>query len=86
VYGSVAKGENTAKSDIDLMVIGDDVTHFDCFDGLVSAERVLNRAIHAHFVSPDEWKHKLATRSAFFTRINARPKIFVLGSEGDLRP
>jgi predicted nucleotidyltransferase len=84
VYGSLAKGEDTAKSDIDLMVIGDDLTYSDYFDGFLNAEQLLNRPIHPIFVSPDEWKNKLAQGSAFFTKINAQPKIFVLGSQEDL--
>jgi len=71
VYGSVAKGEETARSDIDLMVIGEDVTYFDFFDAFLKAEKPLNRPIHANFVSPDEWRRKLADGTAFFTKINA---------------
>jgi predicted nucleotidyltransferase len=84
VYGSLAKGEETARSDVDLMVIGDDVTYSDFFDDFLKAEKLLNRPIHANFVSPDEWKRKLAQGSAFFTKINAQPKIFVVGSQKDL--
>ena len=84
VYGSVAKGEETARSDIDLMVIGDDVTYFDFFDAFLKAEKLLDRPIHANFVSPDEWRRKLAEGSAFFTKINAQPKIFVAGAQEDL--
>ena len=84
VYGSLAKGEETAGSDIDLMVIGDDVTYSDFFDGFLQAEQLLHRRIHANFVSPHEWKRKLAEGIAFFTKINAQPKIFVVGSPEDL--
>ena len=84
VYGSIAKGDETARSDIDLMVVGDDVTYFDFFDGLLKAEELLRRPVHAFFVSPDEWKHKLRQGSAFFMKINAQPKIFVSGPPEDL--
>jgi predicted nucleotidyltransferase len=84
IYGSVAKGEETGRSDIDLMVIGDDVTYSDFFDEFLQAEQLLNRPIHANFVSPDEWRRKLAQGSAFFTKINVQPKIFVVGSQEDL--
>jgi predicted nucleotidyltransferase len=84
VYGSIAKGEETARSDIDLMVIGDDVTYSDFFDEFLKAEQLLGRPVHANFVSPDEWRRKLTQGSAFFTKINAQPKIFVVGSQEDL--
>ena len=85
VYGSVANGRHTAASDIDLMVIGADVTYADCFAGLLTAENLLKRPIHAHFVRAEEWRGKLARGSAFVTKVNARPKIFIFGSADDLQ-
>jgi hypothetical protein len=67
------------------MVVGDDVTYADCCFGLLNAEQLLGRRIHAHFVSPAKWKRKRARRSAFFTRVNAQPRIFIFGSAEDLR-
>lgn len=85
VYGSVANGRDTAASDIDLMVIGADVTYADCFAGLLTAENLLKRPIHAQFVSAEDWRRKLARGSAFVTKVNARSKIFIFGSADDLR-
>ncbi|HEV3023555.1 MAG TPA: nucleotidyltransferase domain-containing protein, partial [Pirellulales bacterium] len=84
IYGSIAKGEDRANSDVDVMVIGDDLAYSDYFDGLLGAEQELNRPIHPIFVSLDEWTKKLAQGSAFFTKINVQPKIFIVGSQGDL--
>jgi predicted nucleotidyltransferase len=85
VYGSVAKGVDTANSDIDLMVIGKDLTYPDLYAGLQKAEAALNRAINPSFLSLEDWQRKLARKNPFITRVNAQPKIFVLGSEADLR-
>jgi len=76
VYGSTAKGEETGSSDIDLIVIGDDVTYSDFYDGFLKVEELLHRPVHAFFLSPNEWKGKLSRGSAFFTKVNAQPKIF----------
>jgi predicted nucleotidyltransferase len=84
IYGSVAKGEDRASSDVDVMVIGDDLTYSDFFTGLQEAERLLKRPINPNFVDPDGWKRKLASGSPFFTKINAQPKIFIFGSQDDL--
>src|SRR5688572_23900594 len=43
VYGSVAKGSDTAASDIDLMVIADDLTYADLFAALEDASSRLGR-------------------------------------------
>ena len=85
VYGSVAKGEDTATSDIDLMVIGDDLTYTDFFEGLQGAQRTLKRPVQAHFVSPAHWRRRLSEGNAFVARVSAGPKIFIVGGEGDLR-
>ena len=84
VYGSTAKGQETGRSDIDLIVIGDDVTYSDFFDDFIKAEELLRRPVHAFFLSPNEWRGKLTRGSAFFTKINAQPKIFVMGTPEDL--
>jgi predicted nucleotidyltransferase len=68
VYGSIAKGEDTAKSDIDVIVIGDDLTYTDFFDGLQGAQRTLKRPVHAHFVSPAHWRRRVLEGNAFVAR------------------
>ena len=41
VYGSVAKGTDRARSDIDLMVLSDSLRYADLFEALQGAEAVL---------------------------------------------
>ena len=38
VYGSVAKGTDTARSDIDLMVTGDELSYSELYTALQNAE------------------------------------------------
>ena len=45
VYGSIAKGEETAASDIDLMVVSDGLTYADLFGALEAASAQLGRWI-----------------------------------------
>ena len=85
VYGSVAKGIDTARSDIDLMVIGQDLAYPDLYAGLQKAENVLHRQVSPNFLSPQDWRRKLAEKNPFITKISAQPKIFIFGSEDDLR-
>ncbi len=86
VYGSVAKGSDTARSDVDLMVIGEDLAYPDLFDGLQKAESILRRQVSPNFLSTEDWRRKLAQKNPFITKINAQPKIFIFGSEADLHP
>jgi predicted nucleotidyltransferase len=85
VYGSVAKGTDTARSDIDLMVIGEDLAYPDLYSGLQKAENVLRRQVSPTFLSPEDWRRKLVQKTPFVTKINAQPKIFIFGSEDDLK-
>ncbi|MGD0188127.1 MAG: nucleotidyltransferase domain-containing protein [Roseiarcus sp.] len=84
VYGSVAKGTDTAHSDIDLMIIGRDLTYSDIYDGVQKAETILQRRVNPTFVSIDDWKRKTSEPSSVLAKINAQPKTFIFGSESEL--
>lgn len=84
VYGSVAKGTDTARSDIDLMVIGDGLSYADLYAGLQKAEKTLNRPVNPTFMSFDEWRQKSSTKDSVIAKISVQPKLFIFGSEDDL--
>jgi predicted nucleotidyltransferase len=86
VYGSVAKGADTAHSDIDLMVIGDDLNYSDLYAAAQNVESRLRRKIHPLFLSPEDWQRKTSDKGSVFSKISHSPKIFIIGSEKDLRP
>lgn len=85
IYGSVAKGTDTAASDIDLMVISDDVNHADLFALIAHAEERLGRKVSPTISTLTELRRSAAAGSAFATRVLSQPKIFVFGSEDELR-
>jgi len=85
VYGSVAKGVDTAQSDIDLMVIGDDLTYLELYSDLTKAESLLSRHVNPTILSLEEWQHKLSQKNSVVAKIDAQPKIFVIGSDSDLK-
>jgi len=84
VYGSVAKGTDTAHSDIDLMVIGDELNYSELYAALQDVEDALRRRISPTFFSLKDWQRKASGKGSFVGKVNASPKIFVLGSEKDL--
>jgi predicted nucleotidyltransferase len=85
VYGSVAKGTDTAKSDIDLMIIGEDIAYADIFAALQNAERSLHRPIHPNLMTVADWRKRRANKSAFVTKISEQPKMFVVGTDHELQ-
>jgi len=84
VYGSVAKQTDKAGSDIDLMIIGDDLTYSDFYAGLERAEKILGRPVNPTILSKQEWHNRKAKKNAFVTKILNQPKIFIFGAEADL--
>jgi predicted nucleotidyltransferase len=83
VYGSVAKGTDTARSDIDLMVVADDVEYGELFKATTAAEAMLGRKINPTVLTSRELK-KESAEDGFHSRVLAQPKIFVIGSGHEL--
>jgi predicted nucleotidyltransferase len=84
VFGSVAKGTDTAQSDIDLMVIGDELNYSDLYAAAQSAEDELRRKVNPLFLSFEDWQRKASERGSVVSKISSSPKIFIIGSEKDL--
>jgi predicted nucleotidyltransferase len=86
IYGSVASGADTAHSDIDLMVIGDDLNYSDLYTAAQHVENKLRRKVRPLFLSPEDWRRKASDKGSVFSKISNSPKIFIIGSEKDLQP
>jgi len=86
VFGSVAKGTDHARSDIDLLVIGENLDYTDLYAGLQKAETKLHRPVKPLFLTPKDWQQKLSQKDSFVQKISMQPKIFLFGTEKDLRP
>ena len=84
VYGSIAKGTDRAGSDVDLLVVSENLAYAKLYAALAQAERTLARKINPNLLTPDEWRKERAAQDSFAARIGAQPKIFVVGSEDDL--
>lgn len=79
VFGSVAKGSDTATSDIDLLVISDDVAYAELFATLEPAATRLQRTVNPTVYSKSEFGKRVRGDQAFVKRILAQPKIWVIG-------
>ena len=84
VYGSVAKGYDTARSDIDLIVIGDELTYSDLYSALQNAESLLQRTVSPLFFSVEDWTRKASQKDSFTNKVKTQPKLFILGSEKEI--
>lgn len=84
VYGSIAKGADTAQSDIDLMLIGEHIAYADIYKHLENAEKILHRSINPNLLTPDEWNKRLIQKNHFIRNIQSQPKLFIIGSKDGL--
>lgn len=84
IFGSVAKGSDTAASDIDVLVVSDDMAYADLFNALSAAEETLGRKISPTLYGTAEFERKVRDDNHFVTRVLAQPKIFLKGTEDDL--
>lgn len=85
VYGSFAKQTDTIRSDIDLLLIGEDLAYSDIFHHLQDAEEKLGRKINPSIYSVKEWIRKYKENNNFVKNIVEQPKIFLLGDENELK-
>lgn len=79
IYGSVAKGTDTAKSDIDVMLVGKDLLLSKVLSLLEPLEAQLGRKINATCLTPLEFKRRLAERDSFVNRVVAQPALPLIG-------
>jgi len=84
VYGSVAKGKDTAKSDIDLMVVSEKVAYADIFATLEPATNRLRRTINPTLFSRMELDKRILDGTAFVKRVLEQPKLWVIGEDRGL--
>ena len=84
IYGSIAKGQDTASSDIDLMVIGEGLTYADLFGALDHASTRLGRNVAPTIYEPKELAKRVKQDNAFVTRVLEQPKIWLIGNERDI--
>lgn len=81
VYGSVAKREDTASSDIDLMVVSDDLAYSDLYAALEAVSSRLGRTVNPTIYTPQELAKRVKRKEAFATRVLAQPKTWLIGGE-----
>ncbi len=82
IFGSVAKREESASSDIDLMVVGDLGLRplAKMISGLPDK---LNREINPHCMSEQDFNSRKNDGEPFINRICEEAKLFIIGDEND---
>ena len=84
VYGSIATGKEKAGSDLDLMVIGQ-IGLRNLTKLLSGAAENIGREINPHVLTQAELSNRRREQDHFITQVMASQKIFIVGSEHDLK-
>ncbi len=83
IYGSVARSQQRAGSDVDLLVIGD-VAFGEVVASLAAAQTQLSREVTPTVYTPHEFSAKIHAGHHFAKSILKREKIFLIGDEREL--
>lgn len=79
IYGSIAKGTEKTKSDIDLMLVGNKLNYGDVMDLLIGVDEKLGRCVNPTIYSVRDFRNKLEEKSSFLTRVMKQEKIPIIG-------
>ena len=79
VFGSVARKSDTASSDIDLMVVSDNLTLEDLYKALEPAEQHFRRQLNPILLTVDEFDRRKTKRDSFVNRVLDGEIILLIG-------
>lgn len=81
IHGSVARQQDTAGSDVDLIVVSPSLGYGELMGALDAASQAIARPIHPVVYTPGEWQQRLTQDHAFVTRVMQQPRIWLYGGE-----
>ena len=83
IYGSVASGQDTSSSDIDLMVVGS-LSFRELVVILKPVEEHMQRPINPTLYAAIEFRQKVREGNHFLLNVLKSDKLFLMGNENDL--
>jgi len=84
VFGSVAKGDEIASSDIDVAIIGK-IASRRLTDIVTNLEHQTGREVNITTFSREEWGERISTGDHFATTLLREAKILLVGDENELK-
>ena len=83
VYGSVVKGIDTARSDVDVLIVADDVMLEEVYSTLAPVEADLGRKINPTLYTRKEFARRRASKNAFLVRVLSGEHLVLMGGEDE---
>lgn len=78
IYGSMAKGTEHAGSDVDVMLVGENLSYSDIIQLLEPAEEQLQRTINPTIYTAKEYSARITEGQSFLTKVTAQEKLDLL--------
>ncbi len=83
VFGSIARDEAAANSDVDVCIVGD-VTLVEVVGAIASLHERLGRVVNPVVMSPAEFRKHRKSGDRFVRSLMKEPKLFAIGTADDL--
>jgi predicted nucleotidyltransferase len=83
IFGSTARGTQSAGSDIDLLVVGKG-DFAALLQALYPAQESLRREVNPVFYSPEEFHERTQRGESFLRDVLGKPMVYVIGDKDDL--
>jgi predicted nucleotidyltransferase len=84
VFGSIAKAQDRADSDIDLLLVGNKLVYAEVIELLIEAEEAMGRPINPTIYETDQFSKKVNQDNAFIVRVMDQPKLWIKGENNDI--
>ncbi len=81
VFGSIARHQDTAASDVDLLVVSDSLSYGELFGALEDAGRALGRTINPALYTATDFRARQQGDNAFIRRVMQQPTIWLMGPQ-----
>ncbi|RYF31021.1 MAG: nucleotidyltransferase domain-containing protein [Comamonadaceae bacterium] len=84
VFGSVANQQDTAQSDVDVLVVSKTLGYGELFGALEPATATLGRTVNPTLYTPEVLAQRRAQDNAFVSRVLEQPKLWLIGNDQGL--
>jgi len=81
LYGSVAKGTDRAQSDMDVLIVADDLTLEEVYTALRPAEKRLGRTVSPTLYTRKEFERRRTAKNPFLSKVLAGERILLVGED-----
>ena len=84
VYGSVARQAAHAASDVDLLVVAEELAYGELLNALEPAQAELRRTVNPTVYTPAELARRVREGRSFVARVLEQPKLYLIGDDDGL--